>query len=95
MHIGRLNRQLTFANFIPLPSNESALRLAGAVAACSGKEHGLLILAGASAGKTHLLHAIGNALASSRALVACWTGEDFLNNAKPALRSGRLADLRD
>ncbi len=58
-----LNKNFTFDNFIEGKSNEFARTTALKVAANTGKTHNpLLIYGGSGLGKTHIMHAIGNAI---------------------------------
>ncbi len=63
-----LNKKFTFDNFIEGKSNEFARTSAIQVAENMGKMHNpLLIYGGAGLGKTHMMHAIGNAILAQNA----------------------------
>jgi chromosomal replication initiator protein len=60
------------------PSNRVALQAARAVVAEPGAKYNpLVIVGGAGVGKTHLLNAVGNAIAAGGRTVACTGGEEF------------------
>ncbi len=73
-------------------ANRSALETSLAVVQEPGRRHPLLLLVGASGvGKTHLLHAVGNALASSsKSLVACFSAQQFHDELEEALEGDAL-----
>jgi chromosomal replication initiation ATPase DnaA len=72
--------------------NEVALHAAAAVVAEPGRRYNPLVLAGPTgAGKTHLLHGIGNALAEAPgAVVACLSAHDLVTELVDALEQGRV-----
>lgn len=81
----------TFEEYLPGEVNKVALRAARAVAESPGVRFNPLILVGpAGVGKTHLLHAIGNALAASGAVVACLSANDFADELLQAQAADRL-----
>jgi chromosomal replication initiation ATPase DnaA len=69
----------TFEEYLSGEVNKVALRAARAVAESPGTRYNPLVLVGpAGVGKTHLLHAIGNALAARpESVVACLSAKDF------------------
>jgi chromosomal replication initiation ATPase DnaA len=75
------------------PSDQVALGAAAAVIAEPAvKYNPLVIVAGSGLGKTHLLHAIGNALAQAPdAVVACLGAQDFTENLIEAIDRDRVA----
>lgn len=92
-----LIQQFTFDAFIVGPSNRFAQAAALAVAASSQKAYNpLLITSGPGLGKTHLLHAIGNALQarSKDRKVLYLSGEAFANEFMIAQAEGTLAVFR-
>jgi chromosomal replication initiation ATPase DnaA len=88
------NPRLTISTFIPGERNQLALRGAGEVIAVPGVRYNPLYLYGASrSGKTHLLHAIGNSLATRDDggwTVACLTGAWFAEDLDAALHDGTI-----
>jgi chromosomal replication initiator protein len=85
-----------FDHFVPGPSNRLAHAGAIAVAADPGAAYNPLFLYGpAGTGKTHLLLAIGRALAlSGNKRVAYVGAEDFTSQYVAALRERRIEDFR-
>ena len=78
-----LNSDFTFENFIEGANSEFAYAAAKAAAATeNGFYNPLFIYGDSGLGKTHLLHAIGNAIREQRenAQVIYVTSEDFTNN---------------
>lgn len=58
-----VNRSYTFENFVQGSSNQLAWAAAQQVATDPGREHNpMLVYGGVGLGKTHLLHAVGNAI---------------------------------
>ncbi|HXV86323.1 MAG TPA: DnaA/Hda family protein [Gemmatimonadales bacterium] len=85
----------TFDEYLPGEVNKVALRAARAVAESPGTRYNPLVLVGpAGVGKTHLLHAIGNALAVPGAVVACLPAPDFADDLVQAQAAERLEDWR-
>jgi chromosomal replication initiation ATPase DnaA len=80
------------------PANAVALNAADTVIAEPGGRYNPLYLHGRSgSGKTHLAHAIGNALAGSNGAglrVACVNGESFADELIDALRDGTVGRWR-
>ncbi len=96
-HSSGLNRQYTFDNFIVGPSNHLAHAAAEAVATNPGQRNynPLFIYGGVGLGKTHLLHAIGNACARRGLDVLAVTSEDFTNDLVNAIRTRTQDKLRE
>jgi chromosomal replication initiator protein len=64
---GRLNPQLTFATLVPGRANQMARTAALHVAGAPGQMYNpLFIYGGVGLGKTHLVHAVGNALLANQ-----------------------------
>ena len=78
----QLNPRLTFANFVVGGSNQFTHAACRAVAATPGKAYNPLFIFGPSGlGKTHLLHAIGQAVKETRARARVYyvSAERFTN----------------
>ncbi len=87
------SRGLDLDAYIEGGANEAAVRAARVVAADAGRRFNPLFIAGASGtGKTHLLHAVGNALLAARpgAVVACLSAQVFMDELVAALDAGRI-----
>jgi len=81
------------ADYIEGQANEAAVRAVRDVVAAPGARYNPLFIAGASGtGKTHLLHAAGNALLAGRpeSVVACLSAQAFTDELVQALEAGRL-----
>ena len=94
---GGLNPLYTFENFVVGASNEMAHAAAKAVASGPGKTYNpLFIHGGVGLGKTHLLHAIGNAILEKKpdARISYTTSEQFTNDFISALQTGGLVKFR-
>ncbi|MCP4900371.1 MAG: chromosomal replication initiator protein DnaA [bacterium] len=92
-----LNNQFTFSNFVVGPSNQFAAAAAEAVSERPGQVYNPLYLYGGSGlGKTHLLHAIAQALHSSRPQlrVQYFTTEQFVNELINCIRKKRMDAFR-
>ena len=93
----RPGQRYTFETFVVGESNRFAFAAAQAVAQKPGHAWNPLFLHGDSGlGKTHLLHAIGNAIldANPGGPVAVVTSERYTNDFVDALRKGTLDDFR-
>lgn len=93
----QLNPLYTFDNFIVGSSNNLAFSAAQAVAKASGRIHNPLFLyGGVGTGKTHLMHAIGNAILTknlqTQALYA--SCEQFTNDLIESLKSKTTEKFR-
>lgn len=91
------NPKYNFENFVVGPSNRFAHAAAMAVAKDPGHSYNPLFLyGGVGLGKTHILHAIANALKKNRpqARVLYVTSEKFINEFIDALRFDRMKDFR-
>ncbi|MFI5234153.1 MAG: DnaA ATPase domain-containing protein [Gemmatimonadales bacterium] len=79
-------------DFNEAPSNRVALSAARAVVAAPGTKYDpLVIVAGSGLGKTHLLQAVGNALAlAPGAIVACLGTQDFTEDLIEAIDRDRV-----
>lgn len=79
-------------------SNQLALHAADAVIALPGVKYNPLLIHGASGvGKTHLLHAIGNALVQapgSRRVVACVHAQQFIDELIASIQGGTIERWR-
>lgn len=88
----------TLGNFVAGARNQVALRSASEVVALPGSRYNPLYLYGPSeAGKTHLAHAIGNALAARDGgswTVACVSAAAFADELVDALQDGTLERWR-
>ncbi|MGH7754509.1 MAG: DnaA ATPase domain-containing protein, partial [Gemmatimonadales bacterium] len=74
------------------PSNEVAVSAARALIKAPGKKYNPLVIVGKSGvGKTHLLHAIGNALGKrAKSVVACLSTPAFVDELIAALEADRM-----
>jgi chromosomal replication initiator protein len=93
----KLNPQFTFQNFIEGKSNSQARAAAQHVVETPGVAYNpLLIYGGSGLGKTHLMHAVGNAITRSnpRAKIAYLGAEQWLNQMVAALRHGRQDEFK-
>lgn len=89
--------QLTFETLIVGQSNRLAVAAGQAVVESPGKRYNPLFLYGAPGlGKTHLLHAIGQAFLSRYpgARVVYMSAEAFVRDYVQAIRSGRIEEFR-
>ncbi|HWP38700.1 MAG TPA: DnaA/Hda family protein, partial [Gemmatimonadales bacterium] len=86
----------TFDEYLSGEVNKVALRAARAVADSPGTRYNPLVLVGpAGVGKTHLLHAIGNALAARPdSIVACLSAKDFADEVARLTGEGRIEAWR-
>jgi chromosomal replication initiator protein len=89
------NPRYTFANFVVGPSNRLAHAASLAIVDHPGDAYNPLFLyGGVGLGKTHMLHAIGHAVAASGADVVYVTCETFTNELIESIRQHRTDDFR-
>ena len=90
-----LNARYTFDNFVVGQSNRLAHAASLAVVDHPGNAYNPLFLyGGVGLGKTHLLHAIGHAVASGGADVIYVSSETFTNELIESIRQHRTDDFR-
>ena len=93
-----LNSRYTFANFIVGSANRLAHAAALSVAERPGHAYNPLFLyGGVGLGKTHLMHAIGNAVAVKfpRKRILYATSEKFTNDFINSIREQKMEDFRN
>jgi chromosomal replication initiator protein len=94
----RLNPEFTFANFVEGKSNQLARAAAVQVAENPGRAYNPLFLyGGVGLGKTHLMHAVGNAIRSRNptAKVAYVHSERFVRDMVEALQHKRINEFKN
>lgn len=94
----QLNPSYTFENFIVGSSNNLAYTAAQAVVKAPGRIHNpLFIYGGVGCGKTHLMHAVGNAILKNRSLstVLYTSCEQFTNDLIESLKSKTTEKFRN
>jgi chromosomal replication initiator protein len=92
-----LNTSFTFANFVEGKSNQLGLAAATQVAENPGGSYNpLFIYGGVGLGKTHLMHAVGNALINRRpnAKVVYLHSERFVADMVKALQLNAINDFK-
>jgi chromosomal replication initiator protein len=90
-----LNPHLTFDNFVVGPSNRLAHAAALEITEAPGERFNPLYLyGGVGIGKSHLLHAIGNACLAAGMAVLYAPSETFTNDLVAAIRSHRTEEFR-
>jgi chromosomal replication initiator protein len=92
-----LNGRYTFSNFIVGSANRLAHAASLSVAERPGHAYNPLFLyGGVGLGKTHLMHAIGNAVVAKfpRKRVAYATSEKFTNEFITSIQQGKIDDFR-
>ena len=88
-----LSRDFTFESFVEGKSNELARAAASQVADNAGRSYNpLLLYGGVGLGKTHLMHAVGNALLKKNpnAKILYLHSQRFVQNMVKALQSGTM-----
>ena len=93
----RLNPSFTFASFVEGKSNQLARAAASQVGENPGKSYNpLFIYGGVGLGKTHLMHAIGNAIlkASPSARVAYVHSERFVGDMVKGLQHNTISEFK-
>jgi chromosomal replication initiator protein len=92
----RLNPDYIFDSFVEGEGNRLARAAAFSVAQNPGRGYNpLFIHGGAGLGKTHLLHAIGQAAITRNINVICTSAEQFTNEFVAALRDRTTEDFRN
>jgi chromosomal replication initiator protein len=84
---------LTLGDYIGGSANEAVVRAARVVTQDPGRKYNPLYITGPSGvGKTHLLHAIGNALAAGEPprVVACLSAQAFIEDLLSAIEGGNV-----
>lgn len=95
---GKLNPEYTFENFIEGRSNAHARAAAQHVVETPGQEYNPLLIYGSSGlGKTHLMHAVGNAIlrGNPRARIAYLGAEQWMNHFTSAIRHGQTDEFKN
>lgn len=91
-----LNGRYIFENFIVGRGNELAHAACLAVVENPGKSYNpLFIYGGVGLGKTHLLQAIGNAVAKKTNKILYTTSEKFTNNYIQAVKGGKAKEFKN
>ncbi len=91
-----LNPRYVFENFIVGRGNELAHAACLAIIDKLGKSYNpLFIYGGVGLGKTHLLQAIGNAVAKKTDKILYVTSEKFTNNYIQAVKSGKAKEFKN
>ena len=93
----RLNRSFTFAAFVEGKSNQLAKAAATQVGENPGKSYNpLFIYGGVGLGKTHLMHAVGNAMLEQNpnARVAYVHSERFVGDMVRGLQHNTIAEFK-
>ena len=95
--VSRLNASFTFENFVEGKSNQLARAAASQVGANPGKSYNpLFIYGGVGLGKTHLMHAIGNAMVDNKpgARVSYVHSERFVGDMVRGLQHNTIAEFK-
>lgn len=94
----RLNQNYLFKNFVHGPSNQFAVAACKNVVENPGATYNPLFIYGCTGlGKTHLLHAVGNHLASIRpdVIIAYISSERFMNELIYCIRHNKISEFRN
>ncbi len=94
----KVNPDYTFGNFIEGKSNSHARAAAQHVVETPGGAYNPLLIYGSSGlGKTHLMHAVGNAIVARdpRARIAYLGAEQWMNHFTAAIRHGRTEEFKN
>ncbi len=92
----QLNSRYTFESFVVGPSNRLAHAAAQAVAEKPARAYNpLFVYGGVGLGKTHLLHAVGNASIATGLNVLYVTSEEFTNDLINAIRNHTTDSFRE
>ncbi|MEW6167759.1 MAG: chromosomal replication initiator protein DnaA [Pseudomonadota bacterium] len=95
---GKLNPDYSFVNFIEGKSNAHARAAAQHVVETPGTTYNPLLIYGSSGlGKTHLMHAVGNAIVGRNlgARVVYMGAEQWMNHFTAAIRHGRTEEFKN
>ena len=93
----RLNERFTFNNYVVAESNQLPAAAAAAVAEGPGRAYNpLFIYGGTGLGKTHLLHAVGNAIFAKNpaSRIVYLSSEEFTNEFVESVRDHKMTDFR-
>lgn len=91
-----LNARYTFESFVVGPSNRLAHAASQAVAESPARAYNpLFVYGGVGLGKTHLLHAIGNAACKRGLTVLYISSEEFTNDLIDSIRTHTMAAFRE
>ncbi len=95
--VSRLNPQFTFESFVEGKSNQLAKAAASQVGENPGKSYNpLFIYGGVGLGKTHLMHAIGNAMLKDdpNARVSYIHSERFVSDMVKGLQHNKISEFK-
>jgi chromosomal replication initiator protein len=95
--VSRLNPQFTFPNFVEGKSNQLARAAASQVGENPGQSYNpLFIYGGVGLGKTHLMHAIGNAMLENdpESRVSYVHSERFVSDMVKGLQHNKIAEFK-
>ena len=98
IHGSALNRKFTFENFVEGKSNQLALAASHQISENPGKAYNPLFLyGGVGLGKTHLMHAIGNAILETKpnAKIVYLHSERFVADMVKALQTNAINDFKN